>query len=231
MLTRRGLITGASAAAIAAGIGGAEGLEFNSPQGRALLGGAVNPFVNINAATTANFKAAYLANTASIPIAFNGDSAMRGVDETASPYNSQYPNSGAQVLADLLQANSINGGSDNWYGHSGTSLADYVNRDSRVAATGGTIIGSVQCQGGASINFPAVASTWSYTSRKPCTDIDVYWRDTGAGVNMTVTIDGGAVTPINSSGTFQFAKTSYTGLTLGIHTIVLSWSSCISMAM
>lgn len=187
------------------------------------LGAAGAAFVNINAATTANFKAAYLAQAGNVPIAFNGDSTERGVDETAIPYNSQYPNSGVQVLADMLQANGINAGSDNWYGHSGTSLADYVNRDARVAATGGTVVGSVQCQGGASINFPTVASSWSYTSRKPCTTADIYWRDTGAGQTFSYSVDGGATTNITTSGTFQFVKTTIALGALGTHTILLSW--------
>lgn len=186
--------------------------------------GMAAAMVNINATTTANFKAAYIANSANIPVAFNGDSTMRGVDETALPYNSQYPNSGAQDLAALLNAAGINAGSNNWYGHSGVSLADYTTRDSRVAAAGGTIVGSVQCQGGSSINFPTATSSWSFTTASPCTTADIYWRDSSTTSRIfSWEVDGGAATQVPNSGATAFGKTTIALGAQATHTITLRW--------
>lgn len=194
---------------------------------RALMGGVGNIFYNINPLTSANFLTAFKAG-GDVFVGMTGDSTEKGVDETTgtpgtAPYATQYPNAGPMFLADMFQAAGINAGCDNIYGHSGTTLNDYLIRDNRVTITGGTVVGSVQCQGGASWLFPGVASTFSYTSRKPCTSADIYWRDTGAGNNADVAVDGVSVGNINSTGTFKFAKTTFSGLTLGIHTIKLTW--------
>ncbi len=184
--------------------------------------GSGGAFFNINSATSANFRAAYIAQAANVPVAFMGDSTMRGVDETAVPYNAQYPNAGPMKLAALLNAAGINAGANNWYGLSGTTFNDYIIRDSRVAASGLATTGSQQCQGGANVFFNAGASTFSFTPQFNTTKADIYWRDGGAGNTFSWAVDGGAATNLTTTGVAQFVKTTISLGAAAIHTILLS---------
>jgi hypothetical protein len=192
--------------------------------GLALLGTA-GAFVNINPTTTANFKAAYLAQAANIPIAFMGDSTMRGVDETALPYNSQYPNAGPMVVASLLNAAAINAGASNWYGLSGTSFNDYMIRDSRVAATGAATTGSIVAQGGSNVQLETSAGSFSFTTPANATKAKIYTIDFFAGAQWSWQVDAGAPTTITQAGANTIVETIISLGTAGLHTVKISWVS------
>lgn len=198
-----------------------------APSGQAAnygVGGYLDVTTNVNSTTLANTKTALNKLTSNVNIAFMGDSTMRGVDETALPYNSQYSISAMPMrLAEMFNAAGRASGADNWFGFSGTNLNDYVIRDSRVAVTGGSAVGGDQVQGGASLSFPAVASTFSFSCLNPCNTADIYWRDSGAGKSFTWQVDGGATTQIDSSGVTQIAKTTISLGSVGLHTILLTW--------
>lgn len=93
---------------------------------------------NLKPATTTKMRAGFqamLAGTRNMVVAVMGDSTERSVDETASPYGSQYPLSIAEQLAILFRSDGIASGANNWYGISGTNFADdFMPRDSRLAA-------------------------------------------------------------------------------------------------
>lgn len=182
-------------------------------------------YFNIKPENTSNVRTAFKANSANIPIAFMGDSTMRGVDETASPYNSQYMNSMPHNVAINLRAAGYNAICDNWYGLSGTTFNDYMIRDGRLTSSGLAILGSQQCQGGANVIFNAGASTFNYTSVYPCTKADIYWRNGTAGNDFTWAVDGGSTTVIPTTGSLVFTKTTISLGTLGIHTVNLAQSA------
>lgn len=184
------------------------------------------PFTsNLLLSNTANFRNQFRSGTGNTRIVFNGDSTMRGVDTGAPIVNTQYPNAMPVQLAALFNANSIAAGANNWFGLSGTNLADYTSRDSRVAAGAGAVFGSNKYQGGTEIRFPGVASTFSFTPPDNVDSIEVYWVDQGAtGRTQSYQIDaGGAVNLATSGVNAQVRATAST--TLGAHTVNMAWVS------
>ncbi len=183
--------------------------------------GASDPFYNINATTTANFKAAFIANSANIPISFMGDSTMRGTDELALPYNTQFQKATPFQLASLLNAAGINAGNGNIFGSGTTTIADLALRDGRFTSSGTAVFGSVQTQGGSDWNLPSATAALNFTPQIPVTKFDIYWRDAAAGRNFSWAIDGGSTTTISSSGVAQMVKTTVSAGALGTHTLNL----------
>lgn len=190
-----------------------------------LLGalGGPNHFYNISPSTAANFKAAYVAQAANVQIAFMGDSTMRGTDEDASPYSSQFGNATPMKLAPLLQTAGINAGANNLFGSGTTTIADLALRDGRFTSSGAAVFGSVQTQGGADFNFPTAASGINFTPQGNVTKFDIYWRDAAAGRNFSWAIDGGGATTISSTGVAQMFKTTVSAGAAGSHTLNLAW--------
>lgn len=177
---------------------------------------------NITSANTSSFRTVAIAHARNAIAATEGDSTMRGVNENALPYNSQYPNAMPMQLAALLNAAGINAGANNWYGVSGTTLNDYLIRDSRVVSTGADAFGSQTIQGGANIIFNAGASTFSFTPQFNCTTEDIYWRNGSVGNTFSYAVDGGSPTNLATTGTGAFVKTTISLGTAGIHTTLLS---------
>lgn len=183
-------------------------------------------FFNLSPLTTSKVLAGYQAmkaGTRNMNIAVMGDSTDRGVDETASPYNSQYPLSIAEQLASLFRADGIASGANNWYGLSGTSLNDYVIRDSRIAVTNGAVDSTV-VQGGAGFALTAAGSI-SFTPQQNCTKADIYQYDFFAGATISWQVDGGAATNIAQVGNNTIKKTTISLGALGPHTVKLNWVS------
>lgn len=187
------------------------------------------PFTtNLSPATTTQIRAGYqamLAGTRNMNIAVMEDSTGRGVDETASPYGSQYPLSVAEQLAILFRSDGIAAGANNWYGISGFDFADYTDRDSRVAATGATTAFAiaVPIQGGSEIEFPTAAGTWSFTPQQPVSSCQIYYQDSTAGRQFSWDVDGGAATTITTAGLNTIASATIPLGSVGTHTIRLTW--------
>lgn len=189
---------------------------------------AVPYTTNLNPGTTSKILAGYqamLAGTRNMVIAIMGDSTDRGVDETASPYGSQYPLSVAEQLAILFRSDGIASGANNWYGISGFNFADYTTRDSRVAATGATtaFASAVPVQGGSEIEFPTAAGTWSFTPQQPVSSCQIYYQDSTAGRQFSWDVDGGAATTITTAGLNTIANATIPLGSVGTHTIRLTW--------
>jgi hypothetical protein len=190
-------------------------------------GGPTIPFAfNLNRSTTTKILAGYnamKANTRNMNIAIMGNSTDRGVDETASPYNSQYPLSLAEQLALKFRTDSIAAGANNWYGFSGTDLNDYLLRDSRVAVVTAPLDSAI-VQGGAALALTAAGSI-SFTPQQPCTNADIYQYDFFAGATINWQVDGGATTNIAQVGNNSIKKTTVSLGALGAHTIKINWVS------
>ncbi len=186
------------------------------------------PFTyNINATNTSNLRTVWAGQTRNAIVAFNGDSTTRGVDETASPYNSQYSLGAMPIqLATVLNSSGVASGSNNWFGLSGSTLNDYVIRDSRLTVSGGTVSGSNQYQGGTEIRFPGVTSgaTLTFDNVDTC---NVIWVDQGAaGRTMSYAVDGGSATNLATSGVSAIVSTSNIALgSVGTHTLSFNWVS------
>ncbi|MCK1742200.1 hypothetical protein IVA80_15350 [Bradyrhizobium sp. 139] len=185
---------------------------------------------NLTTATTARLRAGYqamLAGTRNLNLAVMGDSTDRGVDETAVPYNSQYPLSVAEQLAALFRADGIPSGANNWYGLSGTSLNDYVIRDSRITVAGTAAMGSSVIQGGASMSLSSATAAMTFTPQQPCDTADIYTVQNSAfnGATLAARVDGGAATNIVQNATNTIRKTTIPLGALGAHTIQISWVS------
>lgn len=197
----------------------------------ATVSGSFVPYsTNITASTTARARAGYaamLAGTRNMNIAIMGDSTERGVDETASPYNTQYPSSVSEQLASLFRAKGIASGSNNWYGLSGTSLNDYVIRDSRITTGGTAAVGSSIVQGGGGMSMSSATAVMTFTPQQPCTKADIYTLDSSSfiGAQLGWSVDGGAVTNITQTGLQSIRKTTISLGTLGPHTIQIAWVS------
>ncbi len=200
-----------------------------------VLGTVGLPFVtNLKGSNTSNFRAAYRANSGNVPIAFQGDSTVRGVDEGASPYGSQYNSYDmAYQLANALNASGKAAGAESWFGLSGASFNDYFNngvngtRDARWTTSGGTIFGTEKLQGGTALQFPGIASGASYTTIGNVDKFDLYWQDLGAANRIfTYTIDGGSPVNVTTTGVSLMKKIG--GISLGakgVHTIAFNWVS------
>jgi hypothetical protein len=192
-------------------------------------GGPVVPFAfNLNRSTTTKILAGYnamKANTRNMNIAIMGDSTDRGVDETAAPYNSQYPLSVAEQIAAKFRADSIASGANNWYGISGTNFNDYMIRDSRCAFTGATTAfgTAVPCQGGAEVEFPTAAGNFSFTPQQSTNTADIYYQDSTAGRQFSWSVDGGAATTITTTGANTIVKLTIPLGAVAAHTITLAW--------
>ncbi len=202
---------------------------------RAIFGSGKLSFVtNLKASNTTNFRTAYRANTGNVPIAFQGNSTTRGVDEGAVPYGSQYNSYDvAYQLANALNTAGIPAGAENWFGLSGANFNDYFNvpghgtRDGRWATSGGTIFGTEKLQGGTAMQFPGVASGATYTTVGSVDKAVIYWQDLGAANRiMTYSVDGGATTNLTTSGVTAMRATSPISLgAKGVHSIAFNWVS------
>lgn len=207
-------------------MGGRGGFGSLGSSGRAGV-----PFTsNLTLATTSKILAGYQAmqaGTRNMVIAIMGDSTDRGVDEGASPYNSQYPLSLAEQLAIMFRADSIASGANNWYGISGTSLNDYVIRDSRITVGGTTAMGSSVVQGGAGLSMSSSTAVSTFTAQGQWSKAEIYSIQNSAfnGATLAANIDGGASTNIVQDATNTIRKTVLTAGALGTHTVNLSWVS------
>jgi hypothetical protein len=189
--------------------------------------GTIAPYTyNVTRTNTAVFRAAYAAMASNIGILLEGDSTIRGVDEIASPYNSQYGAGGIHTkLAALLNATGVAAGASNLLGICGPTLADYLARDGRLTVTGGTVLGSNKYIGGTEIRLPGVTSGAIITV-KAANTADIYWGDQGAtGRIMSVKVDGGAPINIPTTGVARIAKTTIALGAVGDHTLTFDWVS------
>lgn len=204
-------------------------LAINNPA--AMVGGGGIPFfLNLTPATTSKLKAGYAAmkaGTRNMILAVEGDSTDRGVDETASPYGSQYRLSIAEQLAILFRADGIAAGANNWYGISGTSLPDYDSRDDRFTASGTAAMGSSVVQGGAGLSMSSATAAMSFTPQGQWTKADIYTMQNSAfnGATLNANIDGGSNTAITQNATNTIRKTTLTAGALGTHTVNIAWGS------
>lgn len=231
-MLRREFITGA---ATLAGITQARAFGIGS-MGRGIgnLGSfrrASLPFSqNLTAATTTKLLAGYqamLAGTRNMTLAIMGDSTDRGVDETASPYNSQYRLSLAEQLASRFRADGIASGANNIYGISGNTFSDYMLRDGRCAATGATTAfgTAVPCQGGAEIEFPTAAGTFSFTPQENTNTGEIYYQDSTAGRAFNWNADGGSNTLLTTTGLNTIVRAVVPLGSVASHTVNLAWSA------
>jgi hypothetical protein len=187
-------------------------------------------WINLSQSITPRAKAGFdamQAGTRNMVIAWTGSSVDRGVDETAVPYNSQYPLSVAEQQAMLFRGDGIASGANNWYGISGNNFADYMARDSRCVATGSATSGvtSVPCQGGSELEFPTAAGTFSFTPQQNTNTADIYYQDSTAGRAFTWAVDGGSTTTVTTVGANTIAKVTIPLGSVGAHTIQLAWSA------
>lgn len=190
--------------------------------------GALPQFLNLTPATTTKILAGYnamKAGTRNMVWALNGDSVDRGVDETAVPYNSQYPLSLAEQLAASFRNDGIAAGANNWYGISGTSLNDYVIRDSRITVGGTTAQGGAVVQGGAGLSMSSATATMSFTPQGNVDTAEIYTLQNSAfnGAQLKVQVDGVDTATITQDATNTIRKTTVALGELGRHTITISW--------
>jgi hypothetical protein len=196
--------------------------------GLPIAGRAAPFFNNAGAANFTKVLAGYTAmkaGTRNMNIAIMGNSTDRGVDETAVPYNSQYPLSLAEQLAKLFRADGIPSGANNWYGISGTSLNDYVIRDSRVTVAGTAAAGSSIIQGGGDIGLSSATAQVTFTPQQNCNAADIYAYDFFAGATVSWRVDGGAPTNIVQVGNNTIRKSTIALGAVGPHTVAINWVS------
>lgn len=187
-------------------------------------------WINLTPATSVRIKAGFAAmqaDTRNMVMAWTGSSVDRGVDEGASPYNSQYPLSVAEQQATLFRADGIAAGANNWYGISGTNFADYMARDGRCAATGSATSGvtAVPCQGGSELEFPTAAGTFSFTPQQNTNFTEIYYQDSTAGRAFNWNADGGSNTLLTTAGLNTIARATGSLGSVAAHTVNLSWSA------
>lgn len=185
---------------------------------------------NLTPATTTKTRAGFeamQAGTRNMVIAIMEDSTGRGVDETASPYNSQYPLSLAEQIARLLRSDGIAAGANNVYGISGNSFNDFMIRDGRCAATGATTAfqTAVPCLGGAEIEFPTAAGTFNFTPQDQVNTAEIEYQDSTAGRAFTWGVDGGGTTTITTVGANSILRSTVSLGALANHTLNLAWSA------
>lgn len=199
---------------------------------RLILPGPATPSLaslgfNLSTATLANFRTAYRAGNANVPVAIEGDSTIRGVDGANAANTAQYTRSSIQeLLTTILTSQGFHAGGQSWYGISGSTLADYLGRTNRVTVGGGTVLGSNKYLGGVELRFPGVASSATFQV-SGVDSMRVIWGDQGAtGRTMSYSIDGGAAVNIATSGVSQIARTATISLgAVGNHTIAFNWVS------
>jgi hypothetical protein len=186
-------------------------------------GQGVVPYAyNLKKSNTSRIRAVYQAGARSTLIALSGSSVIKGVDETASPYNTQYGVAVPMQLAALFNAKGINAGANNLYGWSGTSMSDYTTRDGRVAITGAVGTGSNPCLGGAEFALTA-AATLSFTPPANVTKADIVFKDAAAGISFSWSVDGGSETTISTLNNNSIRKVTVSLGAAGIHTIKITW--------
>lgn len=189
------------------------------------------PFAdNLKPATTSKILAGYqamLAGTRNMRVAVMGDSSERSVDETASPYGSQYPLSIAEQLATLFRSDGIAAGANNWYGISGTSLSDYDLRDDRFLASGTAAVGSTIVQGGAGLSMSSATAAASFTPQQPVSSCDIYTLQFVGfnGATLAANVDGGTATNIVQNTTTTIRQTTISAGSVGTHTVNVNWAS------
>jgi lysophospholipase L1-like esterase len=182
---------------------------------------------NISAANTSSFRTVANAHVRNALIYHVSDSTGRGTDETASPYNTQYPNAMPMQLTTLLNNAGIASGANNWYGLlSSLAASEVALRDYRVTTTGASTSGTVLIAGGNDLSFPTAASTFSFTPQAACSSADIYWRNsTTTGRIFSYAVDGGSATNLSTttSPANTIVKTTIPLGSAAIHTITLTW--------
>lgn len=208
------------------GLGGMGSPRRGGFGGGGSTGSTGGPFFNINPTTLANFKAAWVAQSANVPLVLTGDSTMRGVDELSSPYGNQYSvNATPMQLAALLNAGSIKASADNLFGSGlAANMADLANRDNRFTYATLVNMGSTQTQGGASFGFSATGQSVTVAFKNPVDNYRVWFRDAAAGRNLTAAVDGAGSTAINTTGVSQIGTVAYSAGTLGLHNTTIAWA-------
>jgi hypothetical protein len=186
--------------------------------------------LNLSKATTSRVLAGYqamLAGTRNMNIAIMGDSTDRGVDETAVPYNSQYPLSLAEQIAILFRADGIPSGANNWYGLSGNNLNDYAIRDSRVTFGGTAAVGSTVIQGGAGLSMSSATATMTFTPQGDTNTANIYTLQFAgfSGGQLAVLVDGTPTATITQDATTTIRKTTVALGSVGPHTITVNWAA------
>lgn len=223
----------ASAPAEGIGNNGFAGEQFGTV---GLTGSGTNnpggiPFAeNLTPATTTKVLAAYQAmqaGTRDMNITAMGNSTDRGVDESAVPYGSQYPLSVAEQIAIVFNSQNIPSGANNWYGISGSSLADYVSRDNRLTTGGTAAMGSNVIQGGASISMSSATATMSFAPQHAVNSCEVFTLQYAGfnGATLGVSVDGGAATNIVQNATTTIRKTTISAGAVASHTVAVNWVS------
>lgn len=207
---------------------GLDGMALGGGIGRS--GGSLPYWINLSPATTSRIKAGYdamLAGTRNMNIAWTGSSVDRGVDETASPYGSQYRLSVAEQLAAVFRADGIASGANNWYAISGASLNDYDIRDDRFTAAGTAAMGSSVVKGGAGLSMSSATATMSFTPQGNVNTADIYTLQNSAfnGAQLQVLVDGVPTATITQDATNTIRKTTVPLGAVGPHTITINWVS------
>lgn len=182
----------------------------------------ISPYYNVNAGTTSNFLASYVAQADNTQIAFMGDSTVRGTDENAIPYNAQFGNTTCMKLSQLLEVAGYKSGANNIFGSGTTTIADLALRDGRFTSSGTAVFGSVQTQGGSDFNLPSATAVINFTPQTNVTKFDIYWRDAALGRDFSWAIDGGAATTIQSTGVSQMVRTTVSAGAAGLHALTLT---------
>ncbi|TWA89590.1 GDSL-like lipase/acylhydrolase family protein [Bradyrhizobium stylosanthis] len=175
---------------------------------------------DLNPALLMNYRAARSLKTRNTRIGFNGDSTFAGVETGGT--TAQVLHSVPMQVAAKLQARGINAGANNRFGCASGTFATLLTMDSRVTATGAWTQGATTAQGGQAFACSA-AGTLNIVPQGNVTKADIYWRDGAAGRSFNWSVDGGATTQIDSTGTTAIKKTTVSLGSSALHTFSLAW--------
>lgn len=188
-------------------------------------GGGVPYGYNIKASNTSIFRAAWAAQSGHVPVALIGDSTMRGVDDAASPTNSQYSSAPNVLTAPLLRAMGIPASGSSIFGIGGVSPATLTQLkavDSRFDFAGSAAGSSQFSVGGNSFSLPSSGSTTSLVATDPVTKADFFSRDFASGRNFTHVESGTTITQ-TGAGTIKRSSSPDMGAP-ALRTNTLAWA-------
>lgn len=170
--------------------------------------------------------------TRNVVMATYGSSVDRGVDDSAVPTTVQYNNNYGKWLSRHIALDGIASGASNLFGVgevaiSGAGTATLVSRDGRFSnSPGGAVTGSSALPGGTGFQLSATGG-FVITIPEAVNQFDHYFIDNAAaGRTMTVNVDGGANTNLQTTGVAQYnVATNTAGSVAANHALNYAWVS------
>lgn len=165
------------------------------------------------------------------PVLVMGDSLSFSYASGSTPARYRY-NAVQNKLSDILATGGIRSSANGWLGNGGLhSTGTALQYDDRQVNGSPAWSNGVASLGGLIMFANNTAATWVFTPKNEdgtlfqCDRLDFYYYQFSGAGHLTYTVDAGTPVDVNCNGGNAPKKIAITGLTLGTHTLTVTWVS------